>query len=65
MIGDPMFLYGIFLTALNQASRSSLPVYMYRMSVETDLNVFKRIMNVSIPGKIQSDQLTIIFIVIK
>ena len=51
MFSDCHFIYGICTTALAHASVSKTPTYLYRVSIETELNFLKKFLKIQVPGK--------------
>lgn len=50
LLSDLMFIGGIIATAEYHAASSSMPVYLYRFSVDGNLNLMKKIYNLKDPG---------------
>jgi hypothetical protein len=50
LLSDVMFIYGIYVTVMNQFNVSKAPTYVYQVSIETDLNFFKKITKATVPG---------------
>jgi hypothetical protein len=45
-----MFLYGIYVSVMNQFHASKAPTYVYQVSIETQLNFFKKFTKITVPG---------------
>ena len=50
MLSDAHFIYGMYVTILTQYSKSDAPTYLYRMSVESELNILKKVLKIEVPG---------------
>ncbi|RZC42621.1 COesterase and/or Abhydrolase 3 domain containing protein, partial [Asbolus verrucosus] len=58
---DNCFLREIFCAIQYHVKTSSLPVYFYRVSVETNLNIWKRLNEITSPGVAHGDELGYLF----
>ncbi|KAJ3619367.1 hypothetical protein MTP99_005055 [Tenebrio molitor] len=61
LMTDVMFLDGIYNTVLNQYYVSKAPTYLYQVSIETELNFFKKITKATVPGVSHCDDLGYLF----
>jgi hypothetical protein len=51
-MSDVIFLYGIYVTVMNHFQASKAPTYVYQVSIETQLNFFKKFTKVTVPGNL-------------
>nr|CAH60168.1 putative esterase [Tribolium freemani] len=58
---DTYFLRDIIFAIRQHTVTAKFPIYLYRMSVETKLNVFKRIGNIRAPGVCHGDDIGYLF----
>ncbi|NP_001034534.1 putative esterase [Tribolium castaneum] len=58
---DNFFLREIWRTVKYHNKTSSVPIYFYRMSIETDLNLFKNMFSITEPGVSHADDLGYLF----
>ncbi|KAJ3645076.1 hypothetical protein Zmor_022763 [Zophobas morio] len=58
---DVQFLYGIYVTAISQCAVSKAPTYLYRVSVESDLNFMKKFLKIEVPGVSHLDDVGYLF----
>jgi carboxylesterase type B len=61
LLSDVMFLYGIYVTVMNQFHASKAPTYVYQVSIETQLNFFKEFAKVTVPGVSHCDDVGYLF----
>nr|WCC58149.1 carboxylesterase [Pharsalia antennata] len=61
MSSDSMFVAGVIATAKNHLITSQSPIYLYRMSVDTALNVLKTFAKITSPGACHADDLGYLF----
>ncbi|KAF5276534.1 hypothetical protein FQR65_LT03964 [Abscondita terminalis] len=59
--GDNMFIRPVFNTARIHAATSKSPVYLYRMSIDSELNLYKKFYKVSGSGVCHADDLGYLF----
>lgn len=43
-------MFGVYKTVLNHFGLSKAPVYLYRLSAETELNIMRQFYKIKIPG---------------
>ncbi|KAJ3645088.1 hypothetical protein Zmor_022775 [Zophobas morio] len=60
-LSDIYFLYGIYDTIMTQSAVSKAPIYLYWMTLETKLNLFKMLLGVRIPGVCHCDDVFYLF----
>lgn len=58
---DNGFLRGIYSCIKRHVAQSSQPVFMYRMTVNTELNIYKRLTGMTLPGACHADDLGYLF----
>jgi carboxylesterase type B len=58
---DNLFLREMLLTTKRHAETSSVPIFLYRMSIETSLNMMKNIFGIEEPGVCHADDLGYLF----
>ncbi|XP_060517196.1 esterase B1-like isoform X2 [Cylas formicarius] len=58
---DNSFLRGILYSVQNHGGSSATPVYMYKMSLETNLNFYKAILSIELPGVCHADEIGYLF----
>ncbi|RZC31955.1 uncharacterized protein BDFB_007202 [Asbolus verrucosus] len=61
MLSDAMFVYGIYVTIMTQLGRSKAPTYLYRVSIESELNFFKHFLKIKEPGVSHCDDVGYLF----
>ncbi|KAJ3645079.1 hypothetical protein Zmor_022766 [Zophobas morio] len=61
MLSDAHFIYGMYVTILTQYSKSDAPTYLYRMSVESELNILKKVLKIEVPGVCHIDDIGYLF----
>uniref|UniRef100_A0A1Y1NAI3 Carboxylic ester hydrolase n=1 Tax=Photinus pyralis TaxID=7054 RepID=A0A1Y1NAI3_PHOPY len=59
--GDNIFVFPTYATVKHHCSTSKKPVYLYRMTVDSNLNMFKKIMGVTTAGACHADDVGYIF----
>ncbi|XP_064211368.1 uncharacterized protein LOC655784 [Tribolium castaneum] len=58
---DNYFLRDIIFAVKHHAATSKFPVYLYQMSVDSSLNVMKRLSNITAPGVAHGDDIGYLF----
>lgn len=58
---DIFFYRSIYTTAINHAATSNTPVYLYRVTVESAMNMYKIIIGCKTPGVCHADELGYLF----
>ncbi|KAB0804411.1 hypothetical protein PPYR_01381 [Photinus pyralis] len=58
---DNMFIWPIQKNLRYHAKSSTNPTYFYRMSIDTSINLFKRSINIKLPGVSHGDELGYLF----
>ncbi|XP_015838032.2 alpha-esterase like protein E3 isoform X1 [Tribolium castaneum] len=61
LASDVFFLYGIHKAVGAQYSRSKAPIYVYEMTIETELNFFKNLLKITEPGVCHADDIGYLF----
>lgn len=58
---DIFFLRGVYSTVRNQLATSPTPIYLYRITVETELSFYKKFANTEVKGVCHADELGYLF----
>lgn len=58
---DNFFIRDIYKSAILQSQTSSKPVFLYKMTIETKVNMLKKLLNIKEPGVCHADELGYIF----
>lgn len=58
---DNSFLRGIYASVKIHRNTSKVPIYMYRLSLESELNFYKKILGIELPGVCHADELGYLF----
>ncbi|XP_018324114.1 uncharacterized protein LOC108736254 [Agrilus planipennis] len=61
LLGDSYFLSGIAFTVRAHVHTSSMPIYLYRFSIDGRLNLYKRSLNLEFYGACHADELGYLF----
>ncbi|XP_030753701.1 esterase B1-like [Sitophilus oryzae] len=62
ILGDAWFVVGIVGAVKNHSQTSMLPIYLYKMSLDTKLNMFKTLLDINdIPGCAHADDIGYLF----
>ncbi|KAJ3645083.1 hypothetical protein Zmor_022770 [Zophobas morio] len=61
VLSDTHFIFGIYVTIMTQFAISKAPIYLYRMTVETNLNFYKVLLNIQMPGVCHCDDVGYLF----
>nr|UVK78555.1 carboxylesterase [Anoplophora glabripennis] len=61
LTSDSLFVAGILATVKNHLETSQNPIYLYRMSLEAELNVIKHFTKITAPGACHADDLGYLF----
>lgn len=61
MTTDLFFVRGIFVTTRALLKTMDQPIYLYRFNIESALNIFKTLGNITAPGVCHADDLGYIF----
>ncbi|KAL3286179.1 hypothetical protein HHI36_000690 [Cryptolaemus montrouzieri] len=60
-LSDNFFIRDVYKAAIEQAKTSTKPLYMYEMTIETSINIFKVFGNIKSPGVSHADDLGYLF----
>ncbi|KAL3286185.1 hypothetical protein HHI36_000696 [Cryptolaemus montrouzieri] len=60
-LSDNFFIRDVYKAAIEQAKTSTQPLYMYEMTIETSINIFKVVANIKSPGVCHADDLGYLF----
>lgn len=58
---DNSFLRGIYSSIRHHRNTSNTPIYMYRLSLESDLCFYKKILGIELPGVCHADEIGYLF----
>ncbi|XP_048520411.1 esterase B1-like [Dendroctonus ponderosae] len=58
---DNSFLRGIFSSVQHHLRTSNCPIYMYRLSLDSDLCFYKRMLGIELPGVCHADEIGYLF----
>ncbi|CAH0550112.1 unnamed protein product [Brassicogethes aeneus] len=61
LMSDNCFSWGIYQAARNHAKHNTTPVYLYRFSYESHLNMYKHLNKITAPGVSHADDLGYLF----
>lgn len=50
MTTDTSFLRDIYISVRCHLKTSTKPIYFYKMTLETELNIFKKLIGIKVPG---------------
>ncbi|KAK5647705.1 hypothetical protein RI129_002597 [Pyrocoelia pectoralis] len=61
MEGDNFFVWAVYIAAKQHCLTSHQPIYLYRMTVESSLNVYKKFSQIKSPGVCHGDDIGYLF----
>ncbi|KAJ3645073.1 hypothetical protein Zmor_022761 [Zophobas morio] len=61
LLTDAHFLHGLYVTVISHINHAKSPLFLYKLVLETELNFFKNLLDIKVPGPYHCDEIGYLF----